>query len=283
MPSQHRIGEVAALLGISTKTIRHYHRVGLLAEPPRTAGGYRLYRTRDLILLLRIRRLQQLGLSLAQIRAVLGHPDDDPRALGDVLEQLLAMCDEQIRALQARRARIAALLAAQSTNSGAALDELVSVQTPELLAWAQAQVSIDLQYLKPTIWTWDARVLSLLESFHWPEGHLQGMREITAQLLQQPEAMHHLVGMLERFVALAGEPKDSPQVERLADEYEHSDLRTLLASGAAEQTPPVKDVYGEAMGDILLSALSPAQRRCLGLIQLHMAAGVPDTSGATGG
>jgi DNA-binding transcriptional MerR regulator len=38
-----RIGELAGLVGISTRAIRHYHRVGLLAEPARKANGYREY------------------------------------------------------------------------------------------------------------------------------------------------------------------------------------------------------------------------------------------------
>ncbi len=35
-----RIGEVAGLVGISTRAIRHYHHVGLLPEPARKANGY---------------------------------------------------------------------------------------------------------------------------------------------------------------------------------------------------------------------------------------------------
>ncbi|GAT66905.1 merR family transcriptional regulator [Planomonospora sphaerica] len=38
-----RIGELAALAGVSTRTVRHYHRLGLLPEPERRANGYRVY------------------------------------------------------------------------------------------------------------------------------------------------------------------------------------------------------------------------------------------------
>ena len=71
MATQLHIGEVAKLLGITQKTIRHYHKVGLLAEPPRSDGGYRLYTASDLLRLQRIRRLQALGLSLKQIKTLL--------------------------------------------------------------------------------------------------------------------------------------------------------------------------------------------------------------------
>ncbi len=84
MRTELHIGEVARLLGITPKAIRHYHNVGLLAEPERSAGGYRLYRARDLVRLLRIRRLQSLGLSLKQVKSVLGKPDQE-RSLSAVL------------------------------------------------------------------------------------------------------------------------------------------------------------------------------------------------------
>ncbi len=59
-----RIGELAELVGISTRAIRHYHRVGLLAEPARRANGYREYSPRDAVELALVRRLTELGLSL---------------------------------------------------------------------------------------------------------------------------------------------------------------------------------------------------------------------------
>lgn len=38
-----RSGELAELAGVSVRTLRHYHRIGLLPEPPRTSAGYRTY------------------------------------------------------------------------------------------------------------------------------------------------------------------------------------------------------------------------------------------------
>jgi DNA-binding transcriptional MerR regulator len=66
-----RIGELAGLVGISTRAIRHYHRVGLLPEPARKANGYREYSLRDAVELARVRRLTELGLSLDEVGDVL--------------------------------------------------------------------------------------------------------------------------------------------------------------------------------------------------------------------
>jgi DNA-binding transcriptional MerR regulator len=55
-----RGGEIANLLSSTTKTIRHYHKVGLVAEPDRTDAGYCLYSASDVLRILCIRRLQAL-------------------------------------------------------------------------------------------------------------------------------------------------------------------------------------------------------------------------------
>ncbi|WP_270479843.1 MerR family DNA-binding transcriptional regulator [Collinsella tanakaei] len=47
--------ELAKLAGVTVRTLRHYHAIGLLDEPPRQANGYRDYRPEDLLRVLRIR------------------------------------------------------------------------------------------------------------------------------------------------------------------------------------------------------------------------------------
>jgi len=103
-----RIGELAATAGVSTRAVRHYHRRGLLPEPPRRANGYREYGLRDVITLARIRRLTALGLSLDEVANAV----TDATA-GDLHEILLELDDDlarQQRALADRRARLAVLI-----------------------------------------------------------------------------------------------------------------------------------------------------------------------------
>ncbi|OEU85371.1 MerR family transcriptional regulator [Streptomyces abyssalis] len=76
--------EIAQLAGVSLRAVRHYHEVGLLAEPERRANGYKQYGVAHLVRLLRIKRLTDLGFSLAQIAAmgdVEHHPEDALRTL----------------------------------------------------------------------------------------------------------------------------------------------------------------------------------------------------------
>lgn len=105
-----RIGEIAAVVGVTTRAIRHYHHVGLLPEPERRPNGYRAYSLRDAVLLARVRRLTELGLSLDEVRDVLA--DDAGRELAEVLTELDADLARQEADIQERRRRLAVLLAA---------------------------------------------------------------------------------------------------------------------------------------------------------------------------
>lgn len=70
------IGELSRHSGVNIETIRYYERVEML-DPPRTAGGRRVYGTTDLRILVFIRRSRELAFSLDEIRALLrlGGPD----------------------------------------------------------------------------------------------------------------------------------------------------------------------------------------------------------------
>jgi len=65
------IGQLAEQTGIPIKTIRYYESLRLLPEAPRTASGYRLYGQEAAEILAFIRKAQNLGLSLLQIREIL--------------------------------------------------------------------------------------------------------------------------------------------------------------------------------------------------------------------
>lgn len=66
-----KAGEVAGKTGISVRTLHYYEEVGLLASVHRTASGHRRYQRGDIVRLQQIRSLQQIGLSLADIRDTL--------------------------------------------------------------------------------------------------------------------------------------------------------------------------------------------------------------------
>ncbi|MBZ2195345.1 MerR family transcriptional regulator [Occultella gossypii] len=102
--------ELADLAGTTVNTVRHYHRLGLIDVPERGYNGYKQYTVADLVRLLRIRRLTELGVPLSQIGEVEAAGDATPEALREVDAQLAV----QIERLHQARADIAAILRDQA-------------------------------------------------------------------------------------------------------------------------------------------------------------------------
>ena len=75
-----QIGKVSQQTGLSVDTIRYYEKERLLREPPRSEGGYRLYGERDVEHLMFVRKAQELGFTLAEIRELLVIQDERTEA-----------------------------------------------------------------------------------------------------------------------------------------------------------------------------------------------------------
>lgn len=65
------IGELAKLAGNSVETIRYYEQRGLLKPAGRKASGYRIYNDESLKTLSFLKRAQNLGFSLSEIKELL--------------------------------------------------------------------------------------------------------------------------------------------------------------------------------------------------------------------
>jgi MerR family transcriptional regulator, mercuric resistance operon regulatory protein len=109
-----RTGELAGRAGINPETLRYYERRGLLADPPRTPGGYRDYPAATVGSLRFIKRAQELGFTLDEVAELLHLSDGGPDA-----------CDAARRLAQARRADLEERIAdlQRMRNS---LDELIA-------------------------------------------------------------------------------------------------------------------------------------------------------------
>lgn len=117
-----RIGELAAVAGITTKTLRFYEEAGLLRPAGRTPTGYRQYSSGAVGRLDFIRRGRAAGLTLAQIREILAVRDRGHTPchhVEEVLGERLAALDTQIADLQVLRDTVAQLhQAATATAAG---------------------------------------------------------------------------------------------------------------------------------------------------------------------
>jgi len=71
-----KTGELAEKAEVNVETIRFYERKGLLPEPPRMKSGYRSYPEENVQRIRFIKRAQQLGFSLKEIRELLNLRSD---------------------------------------------------------------------------------------------------------------------------------------------------------------------------------------------------------------
>lgn len=177
----YRVGEVAALTGVSIRTLHHYDQIGLLRPTGRTPSRYRLYTESDLLRLQQALTLRYLGFELKQIRELLDRPEFDVAAslaiqrtaLRDRIAELERV-DVALRELLERRratgrwawelvVRASATVAAGLEEKGAQMDEYY---TPEQLKqrFVEVGAKMSAQYIQSIERQWSALLLEVRAS-----------------------------------------------------------------------------------------------------------------------
>ena len=95
-----KIGVLAKRLGLTADAIRFYERRALLPHPLRTPGGFRQFSERDAETLAFIRRVQRLGFTLDEIRALLPLRDASRQSCAPVRRRL----ERKLRSVRAKLA-----------------------------------------------------------------------------------------------------------------------------------------------------------------------------------
>jgi DNA-binding transcriptional MerR regulator len=122
-PRLRRIQEVAAELGVTTRTIRYYEELGLLEPAGRSGGDYRLYDADDVERLRFIKGLRDdAGFSLAEIGQLLEdetarernrarfRTTSDTAERRAIVDDALARVDRQIETLRAKMGRLGSMI-----------------------------------------------------------------------------------------------------------------------------------------------------------------------------
>jgi DNA-binding transcriptional MerR regulator len=119
-----RIGDVARMVGTTTRTIRYYEEIGLLPETPaRPSGQHRLYSAEEVERLREVMRLKHLlGVSLeelktlltaeearAEVRAQLRREDVDSERRRELLSESLGHIERQLELVEHRALELAKL------------------------------------------------------------------------------------------------------------------------------------------------------------------------------
>lgn len=98
-----KIGDVAKKTGVSLRTIRYYEELDMISPTSRSRGGFRLYDHTVLDRIHVIQSLQELALSLKQIKALIALKEKE-RTRGEVARNLLSRLTGHFAEAERRKA-----------------------------------------------------------------------------------------------------------------------------------------------------------------------------------
>jgi DNA-binding transcriptional MerR regulator len=234
-PGGLSVKEIAEVAGVTPRTVRHYHSIGVLPEPPRDVSGYRRYGGKEVVDLVRIVRLRALGMPLAQIAERGSAADADDVSLTDALGALADELDAEITRLRAARDR---------------LRELAGSETFDQPAMALTRLLQDRGVLGPGdhLRTGEQWVAAVLDALH-PEG-MPGVIAEASRLFADASVMAGLRPLRRRLRRLNARTPPS-EIEALA-----ADVAAVLPSGG------VDGQFDLGLVEMLLTdRLNPTQQR----------------------
>ena len=113
-----KTGELARRAGVNVETLRFYEREGLMPEPPRRMSGYREYPPESVQRIRFIKRAQELGFSLREVRELLALRVEPGTTCAEVRHKAQEKVVEVRRKISDLKAILRALEALTATCSG---------------------------------------------------------------------------------------------------------------------------------------------------------------------
>ena len=230
--------QLADLAGVTLRSIRHWHDVGLLPQPERRSNGYKQYTARHLVLALRIHRLSALGFGLDDVARMLESEQDGAESLRGLRDEL----DTRIAGLERVRAEGDELIEL-GASPDLSSDALLAMEAPGDDP-ASRNIAILLTHLMPA----------------------EDTRAMVDALNDAPEELLHVNTAIQQLPPDATEDRITPLVDRAA-----SVTQELLAVHGSS-FPEVPDIPSDALSTDALTApavqhMNPAHRRVLELVQ----------------
>ena len=266
MEKHLKIGEFAKLTGVTIKTVLHYHKIGVLAEVKRSAGGYRLYGPAELNRIRSIKRLKYLGLSLEQIKGILGEPDDNKsfRAV------LLAMQTElltQINTMTERVEKIQELLDEEHKLAEDFAESPSFKMVVEILG-EEAQE----QYLSicPEIYEQERKLYAVMDDLQWGLDYQDTLREVAEYFRDHPDKYQQSLDYGPQITAIAGISPDSPTIAELAQEYAQFIKSLPFYEKLISQESRLGDSLESLCKDMFAEIYSPSQMKFIEMLQEYL-------------
>ncbi|RQW78170.1 MAG: MerR family transcriptional regulator [Geobacter sp.] len=102
------IGDLAKTIGLTTRTLRYYEEMGIMAPPRRLDGGIRVYTPKEVRKLKFILKLKELGLTLKEMQE-LDAAYAEARETDKIIPRLIEMLDFHINGIDEKMGKLASL------------------------------------------------------------------------------------------------------------------------------------------------------------------------------
>lgn len=262
-----KIGDFIKLTGSTLKTINYYHKIGLLPEPERSAGGYRLYGPMELNRMRFIKQLKSLGLDLKRIKEIIGDLQNI-RTMRESLQSLRVELLSEKKTLEERLAKIDALLSEEMELLNENIFASPSFRMiTDIMGAEQIQ-----KYAQncPEIFYQHRKLYSILDDFHWGEDYQDSFRFLAEYFKGHPDHYEMALESGARWAELSHVAEDDPRIETLARQTAAMmktmpQVKELMLSNSVKSNP-LNSLYQEMVAGVL----SPAQLNFQQLLEKYL-------------
>lgn len=262
-----KISDFAQLTGSTLKTIIYYHKIGLLQEPERSSGGYRLYGPEELTRMQLIKRLKSLGLDLKRIKEILGDIHNH-KTLQEVLQSLRIELLNEKKSIEERVAKIELLLSKDTVLLNEDIGNSPSFQMiTEILAPEQIE-----NYARtcPKLFNQQQKLFSIMDNFKWGDNYKDTFRALAEYFQSHPKQYEISLEYGVRLSKLSQLSENDPEIEILARESAEfiksiPQLRKLLCN-----QPGISKPFESLYNDLAADVISPARMKYRQLLQKYL-------------
>lgn len=267
MENRIKISDFAKLTGSTLKTIIYYQNIGLLQEPARSQGGYRLYGPAELTRMQLIKRLKSLGLDLKRIKEILGDIHDS-RTLSEVLQSLKTELMNEKKTIEERVAKIELLLSQDTVHLDENTFESPSFQMVKDIL-GQEQIDNYIQ-TSPEVYEQQRKLFGILDDFQWGQDYRETFLSFAEYFKSHPDKFQMALDSAKRLARLDQMSEDDPEVEALArDTVKIMKSMPLSEGGNQSLSKAMESLFNS----IVSGVLSPARMKHKQLVEQYLREG----------
>lgn len=270
MERKIKIGDFVKLTGNTLKTVLYYHKIGVLQEPERSQGGYRLYGPVELMRMQLIKHLKSLGLDLKRIKEILGDTQDQ-KTMRNVLESLR---DELLRDKNDIEGRIAKIDDLLGDDKVLMDSDIITSPSFQMITGILGRDQCEkYEQACPELFDQQRKLYGILDDFQWGGEYQESFQGLAEFFKEHPQHYQCSLDFGVRLSKLAQLPEDDPEVDALARESAAfiksiPVLRKMLSKQSGMVNP-----LASAYSGMVANVITPSQIKHGQLLQYYLSLG----------